>query len=234
MIRGSYVPGKNSNWVLDAALEQPESAVAGGTGLRSLPDLVLRANNQRDWGHLQGALVARQLLAESNAGEDKDSAFGWGLSLSGSWRVPGTKRSGVKVDDLGERQDSVQFQIQGGDGSGRYVYDPGAAPTPQDAVYENATGELHALGEFGAFAAYHHWGSSRLRSQFAYGYVSMSTQDIQPDDAFDSSNYLVLNLVCRAFRRMDVGLEYYHGKRAEKDGDHGEADRILLGVNFGF
>ena len=146
LVRGSYAFGKDKNLIFDVALEQPETAVANGNGLRDLPDLVARLNWQKDWGHLQAAAIGRQLVAESTAGTGRDSAFGWGLSFSGNWLVPGTKRKHAPSDDLGARQDNIQFQIQGGSGTGRYVFDPGAAPTPQDAVYDDATAELNSPG----------------------------------------------------------------------------------------
>ena len=234
LFRGSYAFGEEKNLVFDLALEQPETAVANGIGLRELPDLVVRLNWQKDWGHLQGAAIGRQLVAESTAGTGKDSAFGWGLSLSGNWLVPGTKRKDAPTDDLGPRQDNIQFQIQGGSGTGRYVFDPGGAPTPQDAVYDDATAEINPLDEFGAFVAYHHWWTDKLRSEFVYGWVEMDNLTIQPASALGSTTYAVANLVYRPFRRMDVGLEYYRGERENKDGQTGDANRLLIAVNFGF
>ena len=234
LLRGSYALGEDKNLVFDLALEQPETAVANGVGLRELPDLVARVNWRKGWGHLQGAALVRQLTAESTAGTGRDSASGWGLSLSGNWLVPGTKRKHAPADDLGARQDNIQFQIQGGSGTGRYVFDPGAAPTPQDAVYDDATAEINPLDEFGAFVAYHHWWTNKLRSEFVYGAVKMDNLTIQPSTALESTTYAVANLLYRPFRRMDVGLEYYWGERTNKDGQSGHANRLLIGVNFGF
>lgn len=234
LVRGSYAFGKDQNLIFDVALEQPETAVANGNGLKDLPDLVTRLNWQKDWGHLQAAALGRQLVAESTAGTGRDSAFGWGLSFSGNWLVPGTKRKDPSSDDLGARQDNIRFQIQGGSGTGRYVFDPGAAPTPQDAVYDDATATLTPLDEFGAFVAYHHWWSDRWRSEFVYGWVKMDNLTIQPSTALESTTYAVANLLYRPFRRMDLGLEYYWGERTNKDGQSGHANRLLIGVNFGF
>ena len=109
LLRGSYAFGKEKQLVFDLALEQPETLVANGNGLEDLPDLVARLNWQPDWGHLQVAAIGRQLVAESTAGTGRDSAAGCGLSLSGSWLVPGTRRKHAPSDDLGERQDNIQF-----------------------------------------------------------------------------------------------------------------------------
>jgi hypothetical protein len=234
LVRGAYAFGQEKQLVFDLAFEQPETQVANGIGLRDWPDLVARINWQRDWGHLQGAAVGRQLVAESTAGTGRDSAFGWGLSFSGSWKVPGTKRKEASSDDLGPRQDNIQFQIQGGPGIGRYVFDLGSAPTPQDAVYDDVTARITPLDEIGAFVAYHHWWTDRLRSEFVYGVVSVDTLPIQPPAALERTTYAVANLYYRPFRRMDVGIEYYWGERENKDGQTGDANRLILGVNFGF
>jgi hypothetical protein len=234
LFRGSYAFGKKKDLVFDAALEQPETQVQNGNGLRDLPDLVARINWQQGWGHLQGAVVGRQLVAESTAGTGKDTAFGWGLSLSGSWKVPGTKRKEAASDDLGPRQDKIQFQVQGGPGIGRYVFDLGSAPNPQDAVYDDATGELTPLDEVGAFVAYHHWWTNKFRSEFVYGVVSVDTLVIQPPGALERTTYALANLLYRPFRRMDFGIEYYWGERENRSGQTGHANRLMLAVNFGF
>ena len=234
LLRGSYAFGKEKQLVFDLALEQPETLVANGNGLRDLPDLVARLNWQPDWGHLQVAAIGRQLVAESTAGTGRDSAAGWGLSLSGSWLVPGTRRKHAPSDDLGERQDNIQFQIQGGSGTGRYVFDTNAAPTPQDAVYDDATTEITPLEEVGALVAYQHWWTDKLRSQFVYGVVRTDNLTIQPSTALDSTTYAVANLLYRPFHRMDIGLEYYWGERENKSGQTGHANRLLIGVKYGF
>ena len=234
LLRGSYAFGKNKQLIFELALEQPETFVANGIGLRDLPDLATRLNWQRDWGHLQAAAIGRQLVAVSTAGTGKDQAFGWGLSFSGNWLVPGTICKDAPADDLGVRQDNIQFQVQGGSGIGRYVFDPGAAPTPQDAVYDEVTATITPLDELGAFVAYHHWWTDMLRSEFVYGVVSMDDLTIQPPTALERSSYALVNLLYRPFRRTDIGLEYYWGERENKDGQTGHANRIMFSVNFGF
>lgn len=119
-------------------------------------------------------------MAESTNGGGKDSAFGWGLSVSGEVLVPGTKRPNAPSDGLGPRQDNVQFQIAGGSGIGRYVFDLNSAPTPQDGVYNNATMELTPLEEIGAFGAYRHWWTDWVRSTVVGSFVTMNNLASQP------------------------------------------------------
>jgi len=234
LVRGSYAFGESKKLVVDGAVEQAQTFVANGIGLKDRPDLMARINWQPGWGHVQAAAVGRRLVAESTAGTGRDSASGWGVSLSGSWHVPGTKRKDPPSDNLGVRQDSIQFQAQGGSGIGRYVFDLGAAPTPQDAVYDDATGEIIPLEEVGAFVAYHHWWADMWRSQVVYGVVSVDNLTLQPASALKRTTYVLVNLLYRPFRRMDIGLEYYWGERENKDGQTGHASRLMFAVNFGF
>jgi len=234
LLRGSYAFGEQKNTIFDLAVEQPTTAVSGGTGLKQSPDLVARLSWQKSWGHLQGAAIGRQLVAESTQGGGRDSAFGYGLSFSGSFKVPGTKRKGALTDDLGERQDSLQFQVQGGSGSGRYVFDLGSAPRGQDAVYDDATQALVTLDHIGGFVAYHRWWTDRLRTALVYGTTRVDNLAIQGPDDLERTTYVLVNLAYRAFRRMDVGAEYAWGERRNKDGQKGHANRLVLGLNFGF
>jgi len=233
LLRGSYAFGKKQDLVLDLAIEQPDTQVQNGDGLKDWPDLVARVNWQRDWGHLQGAAIGRRLVAENTAGEGRDSAVGYGLSLSGSWMVPGTKRKNAPTDNLGPRQDSIQFQVQGGSGTGRYVFDLASVPG-QDAVYDDVAQTIEPLDQFGWFAAYHRWWTDRLRSQFVYGVESVDNLAIQGTDALERTTYALANFTYRAFERMDIGIEYSRGERRNADGQTGRANRLLLCLNFGF
>jgi len=234
LVRGSYAFGKEKNTIFDLAVEQPTTAVSDGTGLKQSPDFVARLSWQKGWGHLQGAAIGRQLVAESSEGGGRDSAFGWGVSFSGSLKIPGTKRKGALHDDLGERQDSLQFQVQGGSGSGRYVFDLGSAPRGQDAVYDDATQELVTLDNVGGLVAYHRWWTDRLRTAIVYGVARVDNLAIQGPDDLERTTYFLVNLAYRAFPRMDIGAEYTWGERRNQDGQKGHANRLLLGLNFGF
>jgi hypothetical protein len=82
--------------------------------------------------------------------------------------------------------------------------------------------------------AYHHLWTDRLRSQLVYGVVNVDTLPVQPTAALERTTYALANLIYRPFRRMDVGIEYYWGERKNKDGQTGDANRLMLTVNFGF
>jgi hypothetical protein len=43
-----------------------------------------------------------------------------------------------------------------------------------------------------------------------------------------------MNLAYKAFRRMDMAIEYVWGERRNKDGQKASANRIQFGLNYGF
>jgi hypothetical protein len=236
VLRYSFTLDKSKQWVAAASLEQPTTMVQNGIGFEALPDLAANVTWTRDWGHLGAAGIARQLIAESTGNTGRDQAFGWGLSFSGSLKIPGTKRDTPKelLGNLGPRQDNFKFQLAGGYGIGRYVFDLGSAPEPQDAFYNTESTEIKPLSEVGAFGAYQHWWTDRLRSTLVGGWVEKTKLTELPDDEFKQSIYAVLNLIYRPFNRIDVGVEYYWGQRTNKDGQSGQANRLLVGVNYVF
>ncbi|MHC4434106.1 MAG: DcaP family trimeric outer membrane transporter [Planctomycetota bacterium] len=221
LARYSFTLDEEEHLIADFALEQPETEVQNGNGLRNLPDAVVRINWHQDWGHLTAAALGRQLVAESTSGTGEDSAFAWGLSLSGELKVPDSK-------------DNFRFQVQGGSGIGRYVFDLGSAPTPQDAVYNEATAKLSPLEEFGAFGAYQHFWADKWRSTLVLGYLRMNNQAEQPPDELKQTIYAVGNLIYRLYDQLDFGLEYYWGQRKNKDDETGYANRLMFAVKYPF
>jgi hypothetical protein len=236
VLRYSIAMGKAKQWIAGVSLEQPTSLVREGIGFEALPDAAAKITLNGDWGHLAVAGIARQLIAESTANTGRDQAFGWGLSFSGNLLVPGTSRSvsDDRIGNLGPRQDNFKFQLAGGHGIGRYVFELGSAPEPQDAYYFEAAAELTPLNEIGAFGAYQHWWTGMLRSTLVGGWVEKTGLSDLPADEFRQSIYAVANLIYRPFNRMDIGIEYYWGQRKNKDGQSGAANRLLIAVNYIF
>ena len=236
VLRYSFTMDKLKQWVASVALEQPLTAVQNGIGSESLPDLAAKVSWNKDWGHLTAAGLARQLIAESTMNTGKDKAFGWGLSLSGNLLIPGTKRNTPKelLGNLGPRQDNFKFQLAGGHGIGRYVFDLGSAPEPQDAWFNDGLNKLTPLNEIGGFGAYQHWWSDRWRTTLVGGWVEKSKLEELSADEFKQSIYTAANLIFRPFNRMDVGVEYYWGQRTNRDDQFGYSNRLLVGVNYVF
>lgn len=216
---------------LATAVETPEVSLTGGQGANLVPDFVGRAiwSGKRS-GHLQGALVLRQIRGEPDSmpGATR-SAFAWGGSLSGV--VP------VQTDRLADR---VIFQVNFGQGNARYINDLNSLGG-QDGVFNPATGELKALSTAGWFVNYEHqWVRNRtmqdmrLRSSFIWGFVIVENLDFQPPDAYHRTSRYSLNLIYNPIARIDAGIEFIHGMRKNKNGESGSADQIQVVSSYRF
>ena len=101
LIRLSSEIDEAKHWIASFGIEQPDTNVTNGDGQTDWPDAVARVDVNHDWGHLMGALLVRQLKATSTSGTGTDTAFAWGLNLSGKLAVPGTA-------------DNLKFQVNQG------------------------------------------------------------------------------------------------------------------------
>jgi hypothetical protein len=221
IIRYSFMLSRSDKWIGSLAFEEPLSSVQYGKGLEEFPDIIFTTKWKEKWGHLRFGALGRLLIAESISGTGKAENFAWGLSLSGQVMVP-------------YRHDNFQFQMVGGQGTGRYMMDLGAASIGQDAVYDSLSITLTPLDAYGGFVAYQHWWMDNLRTNVVGGYVNLMNQPIQESDALNETIYVVANTIYSPFNRFDIGLEYYYGQRINKNTNAGHANRLMLVVKYSF
>ena len=219
------------NLSVAAALETPEVSLTGGQGVNVVPDLVGRTIwSFREIGHLQAAVVLRQIRGEPNSGATGPrSATAWGASLSGV--VP------FYYFDLTDR---FIFQLNLGEGIARYINDLNSLGG-QDAVFNPATGDLEPLPVVGWYLDYEHqwkrWAKTRtmrLRSSFIWSFVTVDNLAFQLPDAYRKTNRYSVNLVFSPTPRIDCGVEYIYGTRQNLDGRKGSADQIQVVGIFRF
>ena len=219
-----FFPSIGENLQLAVAVEDPNPDVTDGTGLTKVPDVV--ASIRRTWWnrwHLKSALVMRQIRAHPDndpSAEEKDT--GWGLSVSGRVKVP-----------LWGEDDNLLFQLNYGDGIGRYINDLESVGG-QDAVFDPVTGELKALTAFGGYLSFQHWWSEKMRSTFVAGFTDVDNFDFQPDDAYQKTKRITANLLFSPIPRVDIGAELLWGERTNKDGNSGDALQIQLAAKYIF
>ena len=219
-----YFPSFGENLELAIALEDPNPDVTGGTGLTVVPDVVAAIRFTR-WNrlHVKAALLLRQIRAESDLNPGTDvKEDGWGLSISGHINVP----------IWGER-DEFMYQLNYGDGIGRYINDLSSVGG-QDAVFDPATGELHPLTAFGGYLAYQHWWSEKMRSTLVAGFTDVDNFDFQPDDAYHQTKRVTANLLYSPIPRVDIGAEMLWGERTNKDGSSADAWQLQIAAKYLF
>jgi hypothetical protein len=214
---------------LAVAMETPSISITGGTGVNLIPDLIARVFKGTTGGaHIQLAGVVRQLRGESTVG-DVRSDWGAGGSLTG-----------VMLLHVKKLTDRFMYQLNGGAGVARYINDLNSAGG-LDAVFDTTTGELKALPALGWYVAYEHrwreWEfmhTMNLRSTVLWSRVIVYNFDDQPANAYHKTNRLATNLVFSPTGRVDLGLEYIFGSRANKDGQRASANQVQLVALFRF
>jgi Spy/CpxP family protein refolding chaperone len=215
------------------AIEFPTASIAGGQSVNQVPDFIARMRWPRGEGHLQAAIVLRQIRGELDTQPNvTQGTFGWGVSTSGVVPVPAW-----------DPADKVVFQFNGGIGIARYINDLNSAGG-QDAIFIPSSGELRPLGAYGFYVDYeHHWRTAEnlfgltlpdLRSSLIWGHVKVTNLAEQPEDAYHQTDRLSLNLVFSPITSLDVGTEFIYGTRENKDHSRGRARQIQLRLRYLF
>lgn len=148
-------------------------------------------------------------------GIDVDAATGWGINLGAHTM-------------LGKR-DRIYGAFAFGDGLGRYLV--GVVPAA-GAFVEPETYEVSTRRNTGGFAGIRHAWNDTCRSSATYSRAEAETDPRQPDDAFESSQYVLGNLLCKANRFLTVGVEYDYGTRGNKDGRTLDNHRVMVGMQL--
>ena len=220
---------------LALALEYPTASVTGGAAVNQIPDFIGRITKKLPKGHLQGALVLREVRAQSNADPNVvHSAPAWGASASGVLPVGGKGWS---------KNDRFIFQFNGGKGIARYINDLNSCNCGLDAVFGD-DGSLHALTAWGYYAAYeHHWENfpnplhlaiNHFRSSLIWGHVNVDNLSFMPGTSYKKTDRLSLNALWSPVRSVDAGIEYIWGQRINQDGSRGTATQLQMRLRFMF
>lgn len=208
-----------SNGGLMVALENPESFGAGVSDRddNELPDLVARYVHKGDFGHVSLGGVVRQLTVETAGPGGDDTATGWGLSLSGKIKV------GAK--------DDIRFELNHGEGVGRYV----GVAIAQDA-FVDSNGDLETIELTAWHASYRHFWTDKLRSNFIYGTIDIdqdSDAGFATARAEEVTSYQV-NLMYSPVKPLTFGVMYMHSERDDFDGVDMEMDRVQVSAKYAF
>ena len=217
-----FFPSIGENLDLAIAIEDPSPDVTGGTGLTKVPDVVA-AIRFRGWNrlHIKAALLLRQIRAEADNNPGTDAKeHGWGISVSGHIK-------------LWDDRDEFMYQLNYGDGIGRYINDLGSVGG-QDAVFDPITGELKVLTAFGGYLAYQHWWSGKMRSTLVASYTDVDNLDFQPDNAYRQTKRVTANLLFSPIPRVDIGAEVLWGERTNKDGSSADALQLQIAAKYIF
>lgn len=213
-----------TNGPFQIALEQPETEVTGPAGERLLPgddiapDIVLRYNQKREWGHLTLAAIGRALHVEDDIvpAARADTVFGFGASASGKLKV-------------GEKDD-FRFMATYGEGIGRYI---GVNIVNDVAV--GASGKLETIPTLSGFASYRHFWTPNLRSNITGGYFKADNPVALVGDSVTDEVYSGhINLIYSPVPKIDLGIEYIYANRTLESGAAGDMNKVQFSTKYSF
>jgi hypothetical protein len=203
------------------ALETPENvSYVDATSRTRWPDFVAAGTwhaGREYLKHLRLAAVVRDLRAEDRDG-NTDSTLGWAVS--------GSTKLGLPF--LGKK-DKFKLTLHHGDGYGTQI-----KGGPQEAAFDPRDSSLETIGIFGGYGGIQHFWSDTLRSNLVYGRVEVSNPGFVSDESLDNTEYAAVDLIWSPFERVDVGGEYLWGRRENKSGESGTANRLLVHTKVKF
>lgn len=217
------MPRIGQKYEMQFALEDPNPEIQNGTGITRNPDVVLAGRfAPYERLHMKLSLIAREIRGQSLTG-NVEKNFGWGTSLSGRFSTPAL-----------DPRDNVLFQLNGGNGIGRYVNDLSSIGN-YDGIFDPATGKLQLFHVVAGYASMQHWwGVQELRSNFTFGFVDVDNPGFLGGDAYANTLRFSSNLIWSPIPRIDIGGEYLWGQRENANGDSGEATQLQFAVRYRF
>lgn len=223
-----WTPVSDENQRIAVALESPSSGIDSGKvadiapsldvrGKSKLPDLTAHWRVNRDWGHMQVAGILRQIGYETTSsanGKPSGEETGFGVNLSGSFNM------------LAE--DKLLWQFVYGEGIANYFNDGGVDLAP------NAALNAEAVPILGWLLFYNRSWNDKWSSSIGWSSADLDNRAGQRDDAFDVSQYGLVNLLHYPAENIMVGAEFLHGKLELKDGSSGTDTRLQFSAKFSF
>jgi len=222
-IQFRYMPVKTEQNNVSISLERPGSSGDPGvlatdpsvTGLEAhwpVPDFAAHYRRTENWGHVQLASILRytDLKDQGPAPDDSDDFIGWGLNLSGTYKI---------------HEDTVRLQLVYGEGIGNYLND--GAPD----IGANASGGGENLPLIGLVAFYDHTWNERFTSSVGYSMYSIDNSSGQTASAFKRGDYALANVLYHLLPNLMYGVELQYGKRQNKgDGQTDTVDGSLRNI----
>ena len=123
-------------------------------------------------------------------------------------------------------------EIVAGKGISRYI--SGVSERGLDVVYNPETGTYQTRPLAGGSASFVHFWSGAFFSYLTVGLTYVKNAEFETGDAFSNSQYLAGNLFWEPLPGRRVGLEYNWGRRENKNGEDGNANRVSFSIVYDF
>jgi hypothetical protein len=221
----------NNRSTVSVAIEKPNSDVDGASvreldpGLtvapsQKVPDFTAQWRNEEKWGHWQVAGVLRKVAFDTpgvpNA-EPKDSKTGYGVDLTGSYKIG--------------KKNQIIAGVVDGKGIASYMNDGGVDLAPGGSL---ANPEAEAVPLLAVSAYYDHYWSDRFSSSFGASFTKVDNRSLQAANAFEKGDYASANLLWYPTKNVFIGGEALWGKRTDNNGDDGTDSRVQFSYHYSF
>jgi hypothetical protein len=227
MVRYTSISGDQKQWQWQVSAEDPNPDVSEappqtGSSTAVWPNLASNIRWSPKWGHLQLAGILRELTFDPTVGS-RSSDVGWGVNFTG--------QVNLFEPVAPQKQDNVVFQVVGGEGIENYINDTSGLGLDG---FVDSNGDLSALPVWGAFAAYQHFWSAKWGSSIGYSHLYVDDDSQQGGGAYQSGDYLVLNVMWYPTERILCGVEGLWGIRTNQDGSSGDDGRVSFSAQYRF
>jgi hypothetical protein len=192
---------------------KPDLSISDSTELepafQSYPDISANLKITRASGHIKVAGIFRSITVR-NIDNSSGVLFGYGGLISSIITV--------------KKSNNIYYQFIAGKGISRYI--AGLTGKGQDVIFDSKSKENVLLTSYGGFISVEHFWNKLLSSVVIAGLLKVVNKDFQPDDAFKSSFYGSMSVFFHITRGSNAGVEYTIGRRINKNGEYGNANRI--------
>ncbi len=183
-----------------------------------VPDLTGRYRQNGDFGHFQGAGIARKLGYERLDNGDKDYELGWGVNTSAGLKTWGA--------------DMLKLQLAYGEGIGNYMNDGGLDLAPDSADIFAANAET--VPTLGISTYYDHFWNDQWATSLGWSVIDLDTSDGQESTEFKQGQIAQINLLHYPADHVMLGTEFIWGEREDISGDVGSDYRVQFSLKVDF
>jgi hypothetical protein len=212
---------KKYNFALSVESPDPNITTSDSVNLdpafQSFPDLASHFRVDKKWGYVQMAGIFRSITIR-NIDNSLGVLLGYGGLFSGKYFLG--------------RSYSLNYQFNAGKGIARYT--KGLTGKGQDVLFNNQSKENELLVSYGGFLSCNSKWNKFISTDVTFGLLKVVNKDFQPDNAFKSSFYASANIFFHIVEESNVGIEYSFGRRFNKNGESGNANRLSFTAYLDF
>ena len=222
-----YTHPLNHHHTIGASVEKSGTDIPFTTGFGTpvatskWPDFVGFYRYENNYGHLYTAGIFRSVggfIPNTTIPDLRDHRSGYGLSVSGLWR-------------MGRLRDNIVFQGLGGRGIANYLNDNYGLGSD---VGFDANGKLVATPLWSASTGYQHYWTKTIRSTASYGYLRINNTAGDPATNYHIGTYASGNIIVQPSALYLFGGEFIYSSAQRKDDFLYIARRIQLSLTFFF